>query len=140
MTAFRHLMDNPIRAFALLCVAVTSAFFGYLAYWLISIISSPNWCGTALQAERITPGNTFVGLTACIEILKMQVGSLSTALLIVIGTFALCLGVLVVIVIAGARLAGKIFGNEVDVSRQDAVPVQVMNPPDNPVPVEEKRE
>lgn len=30
----RHLWENPIRAFALLCVAATSAFFGYLAYWL----------------------------------------------------------------------------------------------------------
>lgn len=116
----RHLWENPIRAFALLCVAATSAFFGYLAYWLIEIISSPGWCAKAIQAERITPGNTFQGLTGCIEILKMQVGSLAKVLLIVIGTFALCLGVLVVIVIAGAKLAGKIFGNEVDVSRQDA--------------------
>jgi hypothetical protein len=40
-----------------------------------------------------------------------------------------------VIVIAGAKLAGKIFGNEVDVSRQDATPVQVVNAPSEPVPV-----
>lgn len=119
MTLVRHLFENPIRAFALLCVAATSGFFGYLGLRLVGIISSPSWCATALQAERITPGNTFVGLTACVEILKMQVGSLANALLIVIGTFALCLGVLVVIVIAGARLAGKLFGNELDVSRQD---------------------
>jgi hypothetical protein len=91
--SLRHLFENPIRLFALFCVAVTSAFFGYLAWWLITIISSPDWCGRAMQAERITPGSTFVGLTACI--------------------------VLVVIVIAGARLAGKVFGTEVDVSRQD---------------------
>lgn len=108
---------NPIRAFALVCVAATSAFFAYLAYWLISILSSPEWCAKAVQAERITPGNTFAGLLGCIDILKMQVGSLAQALLIVIGTFALCLGVLVVIVIAGAKLAGKILGNEVNVSR-----------------------
>ena len=73
-----------------------------------------------MQAERITPGSTFVGLTACIDLLKMQLGALAKTLLIVIGTFALCLGVLVVIVLAGARLAGKMFGNEIDVSRQDA--------------------
>jgi hypothetical protein len=118
-SSLRHLFENPIRLFALFCVAVTSAFFGYLAWWLITIISSPDWCGRAMQAERITPGSTFVGLTACIDILKMQVSTLGKTLLIVIGTFALCLGVLVVIVIAGARLAGKVFGTEVDVSRQD---------------------
>lgn len=116
----RHMFENPIRAFALACVAATSAFLMYLILWLVEIQASPDWCGRALQAEKITPGNTFVGLTACIEILKLQVGSLSQALTISVGTLALCLGVLVVIVIAGARLAGKIFGQEIDVSRQDA--------------------
>lgn len=117
MKTIAHLLENPIRAFALLCVACVSGFFGYLAVWLINIISSPDWCGKALQADRITPGNTFVGLVACMDLLKMQVGALARTLLIVMGTFALCLGVLVVIVIAGARLAGKLFGNEIDVSR-----------------------
>lgn len=118
-------IENPfkgmttIQVFALVCVVATSAFFGYLAYWLISILASPDWCGKALQAERITPGNTFQGLTACVDLLKLQVGSLSKALLIVIGTFALCLGTLVVIVIAGAKLAGSILGNNVNVERQD---------------------
>jgi hypothetical protein len=111
--------DNPIRIFALVCVAGTSIFFGYLAIRLIGILQSPDWCGRAIQADRITAGSTFVGLTGCMDLLKMQVGALAKALLIVIGTFALCLGVLMVIVVAGARLAGKLFGNEVDVSRDD---------------------
>lgn len=115
----RRQFENPIRMLALVCVTATSIYFGILAYWLIEILASPDWCGKALQAERITPGATFVGLTACIDLLKMQLGALSKTLLIVIGTFALCLGVLVVIVLAGARLAGKLFGGEVDVSRQD---------------------
>ena len=115
-----HFIENPIRAFALICVAATSALFAYLAIHLIGILQSPDWCGRAIQADRITPGATFVGLTGCMDLLKMQVGALAKALLIVIGTFALCLGVLMVIVVAGARLAGKLFGNEVDVSRQDA--------------------
>lgn len=112
-------LDNPIRVFALACVVATSILFGYLAIHLIGILQSPDWCGRAIQADRITPGSTFVGLTGCMDLLKMQVGALAKALLIVIGTFALCLGVLMVIVVAGARLAGKLFGNEVDVSRQD---------------------
>lgn len=137
MKLTRHLFENPIRAFALICVAATSAFFGYLAVWLINILSSPGWCGKAIQAERITPGNTFVGLTACIDLLKMQVGSLAKALLIVIGTFALSLGVLVVVVIAGARLAGKMFGGEIDVGKESPTPVTVVNPPSAPVPTAE---
>lgn len=136
MNSLRHLIENPIRAFALLCVAATSGFLAYVNLKLIAILSSPSWCATALQAEKITPGNTFVGLTACIDILKMQVGALAQVILINSGTFALCLGTLVIIVVAGARLAGKIFGGEVDVSRQDALPVQVVNQPENPVPVE----
>lgn len=122
MKALRHMFENPIRAVALVCVAGTSIFFGYLAVWLINIISSPAWCGKAIQAERITPGNSFTGLTACIDLLKMQVGSIAQALLIVLGTEALCLGVLVVIVIAGARLAGKLFGQEIDIDRSGAPP------------------
>lgn len=113
-------IPNPIRTFALVCVAATSIFFGYLAIHLIGILQSPDWCGRAIQANRITPASNFVGLTGCMDLLKMQVGALAKALLIVIGTFALCLGVLMVIVVAGARLAGKLFGNDIDVSRQDA--------------------
>lgn len=113
-------LANPIRAFALVCVAANSIFFGYLAIRLTHILQSPDWCSRAIQADRITAGSTFVGLTGCMDLLKMQVGSLAQALIIVIGTFALCLGVLMVIVVAGARLAGKIFGQDIDVSRQDA--------------------
>lgn len=107
-----------IQWFALLSVAITSLFFGYLAYWLIGILSSPDWCGRAIKADKIVASNSFSGLTACMDLLKMQVGSLSNALLIVIGTFAACLGVLVIIVVAGAHFAGKLLGKiEFDIDR-----------------------
>lgn len=113
--------DTPIRAFALVCVAATSAFLGYLALLLIDTLASPQWCSKALQAERITAKDSFVGLTACVDLLKIQLRSLAINSQIVIGTFALCLGVLIVIVIAGARLAGKLpGGGEVDVSPAQA--------------------
>lgn len=116
-----NLRSHPIRAFALLCVAATSAFLGYLALKLIGVLSSPTWCSTALQAERITAKDSFVGLTACVDLLKIQLTALALNSQIVIGTFALCLGVLVVIVIAGARLAGKAPGGvEFDVSSDPA--------------------
>lgn len=108
---------TAVQVAALGLVAATSAFFGYLAYWLIETLASPGWCAKAIQAERITPGNAFQGLIGCLDLLKLQVGVLGKALLIVIGTFALCLGVLVVIVLAGAKLAGSILGNNVNVER-----------------------
>lgn len=121
MTIMENLRTHPIRAFALLCVAATSAFLAYLALRLIGTLSSPSWCSTALQAERITAKDTFVGLTACVDLLKIQLSALALNSQIVIGTFALCLGVLVVIVIAGARLAGKAPGGvEFDVSPAEA--------------------
>lgn len=107
MKLFSLFRDQPVRAFALLCVAVTSGFLAYLAILLIRTLSSPTWCGTALQAERITAKDSFVGLTACVDLLKIQLNALALNSQIVIGTFAMCLGVLVVIVIAGAKLAGK---------------------------------
>lgn len=138
MTIMENLRSHPIRAFALLCVAATSAFLAYLALKLIGTLSSPSWCSTALQAEKITAKETFVGLTACVDLLKIQLSALALNSQIVIGTFALCLGVLVVIVIAGARLAGKGPGGvEFDVA--PAVPVEVVNAPDSPIPVEETK-
>lgn len=114
------MIREPIRAFALVCVASTSAFLAYLAIVLIDTLSSPTWCSTALQAERITQKDSFVGLTACVDLLKIQLQSLALNSQIVIGTFALCLGVLIVIVIAGAKLAGKLpGGGELDMSPAD---------------------
>lgn len=121
MTIRENLKAHPIRAFALLCVAATSAFLGYLALKLIGVLSSPSWCGSALQAERITAKDSFVGLTACVDLLKIQLNALALNSQIVIGTFALCLGVLVVIVIAGARVAAELpGGSKVDISTDPA--------------------
>lgn len=111
-----HLASNPIRAFALLCVAATSAFLAVLAWRLVNVLSSPEWCSKALQAERISTERGG-GLTSCVDLLTIQLKSLALNSHIVIGTFALCLGVLIVIVIAGARLSGKLLGNELAVSR-----------------------
>jgi hypothetical protein len=96
---------NPIRMVAVVCVTVTSLYIMYMGYWLTGILSSPDWCAKALQAERITPGNTFVGLTACVDLLKIQLKSLATNSYIVFGVVALCLLTLIVIVIAGGRLS-----------------------------------
>lgn len=138
MSIRENLRNHPIRAFALLCVAATSAFLAYLALKLIGVLSSPSWCSTALQAEKITAKETFVGLTACIDLLKIQLSALALNSQIVIGTFAMCLGVLVVIVIAGARASAELPGGaKFNVSPDDEpLPVEVVNAPSDPVPVE----
>lgn len=96
---------NPIRGFAVLCVAVIAAYIMWMGWRLSNILSSPDWCSKALQAERITPGNTFVGLTACVDLLKIQLKSIATDSHIFAGVVALCLLTLIVIVIAGGRLS-----------------------------------
>lgn len=112
---------NPISSFAVLCVAASAGFLCYMAIWLTTVLSSSEWCAKAIQAEKITPGNTFVGLTSCVELLKIQLQAISMNSQIVVGSFALCLLVLVVIVVAGAKAAGRLPGGiEFDVSRQEA--------------------
>ncbi len=87
-------IQNPIRAFAVIVVAVISAYIMWIGWQLITILSSPDWCSKALQAERISAQN-FGGLTACNKLLEIQLRSL----------VALCLLCLIVIVIAGGKLS-----------------------------------
>lgn len=116
----RTVAKNPISTFAVLCVAATAAFLGYMTLRMAAVLESPSWCANAIQAEKISPGNTFVGLTSCVEMLKIQLQSMSTGFHISIGAFAFSLIVLVVIVVAGARASGKIPGGlEFNVSRED---------------------
>lgn len=96
-------IHNPIRAVAVACVAIISVYVMYVGYWLIQILSSPEWCGKALQAERISSQN-FGGLTACVDLLKIQLKSLATNSYMLFAVIALCLLTLMVIVIAGGRL------------------------------------
>jgi hypothetical protein len=132
-------VHNPIRVFAVVCVAVTSAFVMYMSHLLIQILSSPEWCGKALQAEKISSQN-FGGLTACIDLLKIQLLSLARNSYIFGGVVALCLLTLNVIVIAGGRLSFAVSktGATANMGKEDveAIPVAVVNPPSAPVPTE----
>jgi membrane protein required for beta-lactamase induction len=101
---WKSLSSAPVRLFALLCVAATSMFLAYMAHRLVEVLSSPEWCAKALQAERIS-AERFGGLEACVSLLTIQLKALSTNSHIVLGVFALCLLVLIVIVIAGGKLS-----------------------------------
>jgi len=94
---------TPVRIAALVCVAVTSIFLMYMNAKIVDILASPDWCGKALQAEKISTQN-FGGLTACVDLLTIQLKSLATTSQIQNGVIALSLLVLIVIVIAGGKL------------------------------------
>jgi hypothetical protein len=95
--------NNIIRVAALVCVAFTSAYVMWMGWKITMILSGPDWCSRALQAERISAQN-FTGLKDCVDLLTIQLKSLATNSHIVFGVVALCLLVLIVIVIAGGKL------------------------------------
>lgn len=126
---------NPIRGFAVLCVAVTSAFVMIMSYRLLTVLSGPGWCATALGAGKASSAEgTVKGLDACVGLLTIQLKSLANNSYIFGGVIALCLLTLIVIVIAGGRLTFKGPANiETDISGPPT-PVQVVNQPRDPVP------
>jgi hypothetical protein len=110
---------NTIRTFALVCVAVTSAYLIWLSWSLVSIISGPNWCNRAIGAANAAERPEFA-VRGCFELLNKQVWALSLSLWISIGILALCLLVLNVIVLAGGRLSftANAKGVSADVGRE----------------------
>lgn len=125
MTFWRSLLQtiarNPISFFAVFCVVCTAAFLGFMSHRLLTVLESSDWCGKAIQAEKISPGSTYVGLTTCVDLLKIQLQAVATGFHISLGAYALTLIVLIVVVVAGARASGKVGtqGVEFNVSRDD---------------------
>jgi hypothetical protein len=87
-----------IRAFAVICVAVTSAYVMWMGYRLNETLSGPGWCATALGAGKASSadGTPIKGLEACVGLLTIQLKSISTNSHILLGSVALCLSVLIV--------------------------------------------
>ena len=132
------LARNPISTFAVACVAAVGVYLAYMTNQLLQVLTSPHWCANAIQAEKISPGSTYVGLTTCVELLKIQLQAIATGFHISVGSFALTLIVLIVVVIAGAHATFKAgsSGIEGSVGRDEPQPVKVVNAPENSVPVE----
>lgn len=126
MTFWRQLLQtiakNPISLFAVICVACTAGFLGWLTYRLVGVLESAEWCGKAIQAEKISPGDTFVGLTTCTDLLKIQLSAIATGFHISTSGFVFVLIVLIVVVVAGARASGKLGtgGMEFNVGKHEA--------------------
>jgi hypothetical protein len=128
-------INNPIRLFAVICVAVTSVFVMYMSYELLQTLSGPGWCRTALGAEKASSTDgTIKGLDACVGLLTIQLKALANNSYIFGGVVALCLLTLIVIVIAGSKLSFDAGITGVSANIGDAVPVTVTNPPSAPVP------
>jgi hypothetical protein len=106
-TFWMTLAKNPISTFAVLCVAATGLYLAYLTDRMASVLESAGWCAKAIQAEKISPGTTYVGLTTCVELLKIQLQAEATGFHISLGGFVLTLLVLVIVVIAGAHATFK---------------------------------
>lgn len=98
-------IHNPIRAFAVFCVAVISAYIMWMGWRLSGILASPGWCNRALTADKIDADSKFDALQACIGLLTIQVKSVATVTFIYAAVIALCLLTLIVIVIAGGKLS-----------------------------------
>lgn len=135
---------NTIRTFALICVAIISAFILTMIVWSTRILAAPEWCGRALGAEKASPGRTLEGLKACIELMGSQVGALAVNSHIYAATISLCLIALMLIVVAGGRISfsaskAGVSGNIArdDPGDVDPTPVTVVNPPSAPVPTTE---
>lgn len=115
----RTIANNPISFFAVFCVMASAGYLAFITDRLVDVLESPQWCGNAIQAEKISPGNSFKGLESCLETLKTQVEALAMGLHISLATYALVLIVLVVVVVAGAKANFKLGkdGIEGNVSR-----------------------
>lgn len=126
MTFWRQLLQtiarNPISFFAVICVASAAWLLYIITDRLLDVLESPKWCANAIQAEKISPGSTFKGLEACLEILQLQLSTMGTGFHIALSGFTFSLVVLVVVVVAGARASGKLGsgGVEFNVGKTEA--------------------
>lgn len=109
-TIFGTIARNPISFLAVIFVGAAAWRLDFLIDRLLDVLESPKWCGSAIHAEKISPGSTFKGLDSCLELLKMQVSPIGTALLVAVGTMAFSLVVLVVVVMANARAKATLPG------------------------------
>jgi hypothetical protein len=98
--------NQPVRAFALLCVAITSAYVMWMGYKHSDVLTEPGWCNRVLNADKMTNSESgFDALQACIGLLTIQLKATATNSHIYAGVIALCLLALMVIVVAGGHLS-----------------------------------
>ena len=95
-----------VRIFALICVAVTSAYVMWQGWRLVDILAAPTWCSRAINASNEGDQPEFA-VSGCFSLLKDQVAALAVTTHIYAGVIAFCLAALMVIVVANGRASGK---------------------------------
>ncbi len=131
--------NQPVRFFALACVALTSAYIMWMGWRLSNILTSPGWCNRTLKAEQIISDGSFDALKACVGLLTLQLQATATNSHIYAGVIALCLLALMVIVVAGGHLSFQGpggFGGSVGGNKDAAPLVTTTTVVNQPVPVE----
>jgi hypothetical protein len=119
---------NSIRTYALVAVSLTSVGLIGFSIWLIYLLGVSDWCGRAVGAAKSTDRPEFA-VSGCFTLLQQQVSALTINSFISLGTLALCLAVLVVIVIAGGKLSFKasaVGGIDVDMGSDPGAAAQVV--------------
>lgn len=102
-----HAFALPVvRIFALVCVAVTSAYVMWQGWRLVDILAAPTWCSRAINASNQGDQPEFA-VSGCFSLLKDQVAALAVTTHIYAGVIAFCLAALMVIVVANGRASGK---------------------------------
>jgi hypothetical protein len=122
-----------IRGFAVVFVIFTSGYVMWLGNKINDTLSGPGWCATALGAGKVTGQTPIAGLSSCVDLLKIQLSSLSINSHILLGTIALCIAVLVIIVLAGATFSGEVDGHGAKMNlapsdKNGSIPVKVTEP------------
>lgn len=100
---------NTIRTFALVCVAISTAFVIGMGIWLTTILTGRDWCALAVGAAKSAEGavRPEYAVSGCFGLLKQQVSALAFNSHIYAATIGFCLLALMVIVVAGGRLSFK---------------------------------
>lgn len=114
---------NTVRTWALVATVLTSGAVIAGSWWLIAILAAPNWCNRAMGAAEDAAARPEFAVSGCFSLLRRQVDALALNSHFAIGTLALCLLVLIVIVIAGGRLSFKANkdGVEADIGKDGKV-------------------
>lgn len=98
-------IQNPIRGFAVLVAGIVSVYVMWMGWRLVEILSAPDWCARAINAEKLANSRAATSVELCRDLLLKQIGSLATNSHIYAAVIALCLLTLIVIVIAGGKLS-----------------------------------
>lgn len=115
---------NTIRTFALVCVAITSAFVIGAIIWYTLLLSGRDWCATAIGAARSADSQRpEFAVSGCFNLLFRQVDALSLTLHIFAFVIALCLAALMVIVVAGGKISFKADKSGIQADIGEVIPV-----------------